>query len=155
MAPPAVWSEFEGLDGPEPLWRVPAERMMMRRDHLVPLGRQAAEAVEAAQAGVPERQGAFCAVCDIAVAAALDAAHVIPKGSDGSDDARNGLALCVLHHRLFDAGLFAIDPGTLMLRAHPDHTLDDMRITRTGIGHLEKRPHADALAWRWEHLPLP
>ena len=110
---------------------------------------------QAFRSAVLERQGAFCAVCDIAVAAALDAAHVIPKGSDGSDDARNGLALCVLHHRLFDAGLFAIDPGTLMVRAHPDHTLDDMRITRTGTGHLKKRPHADALAWRWEHLPLP
>jgi integrase len=33
----AAWPEFECLDGPEPLWRVPAERMKMRRDHLVPL----------------------------------------------------------------------------------------------------------------------
>ena len=46
----AAWTEFEGLDGPEPLWRVPAERMKMRRDHLVPLSRQAAEAVEAVRA---------------------------------------------------------------------------------------------------------
>ena len=46
----AAWSEFEGLGGPEPLWRVPAERMKMRRDHLVPLSRQAVEAVEAARA---------------------------------------------------------------------------------------------------------
>jgi integrase len=46
----AAWSEFEGLDGPEPLWRVPAARMKMRRDHLVPLSRQAAEAVEAVRA---------------------------------------------------------------------------------------------------------
>jgi hypothetical protein len=27
----AAWSEFEGLDGPEPQWRVPAERMKRRR----------------------------------------------------------------------------------------------------------------------------
>lgn len=33
----AEWGEFEGLDGPEPLWRIPAERMKMRRVHLVPL----------------------------------------------------------------------------------------------------------------------
>jgi integrase len=33
----ATWNEFEGLDGPEPLWRVPAARMKMEREHLVPL----------------------------------------------------------------------------------------------------------------------
>jgi integrase len=37
----AEWSEIESLDGPEPLWRIPAERMKMRRPHLVPLSRQA------------------------------------------------------------------------------------------------------------------
>ncbi len=35
------WVEFEGLDGPDPLWRVPAERMKMKKEHLVPLSRQA------------------------------------------------------------------------------------------------------------------
>lgn len=39
----AQWSEFEGLDGPEPLWRIPAERMKMRFEHLVPLAPQAVE----------------------------------------------------------------------------------------------------------------
>jgi len=39
----AEWSEFEGLDGPEPLWRIPAERMKMRRPHLVPLAPQVVE----------------------------------------------------------------------------------------------------------------
>lgn len=33
----ATWDEFKGLDGPEPLWRVPAARMKMQREHLVPL----------------------------------------------------------------------------------------------------------------------
>lgn len=37
----AEWSEFEDLDGPEPMWRIPAERMKMRSEHLVPLPRQA------------------------------------------------------------------------------------------------------------------
>jgi integrase len=37
----ATWGEFEGLDGPEPLWRVPAERMKMEREHLVPLSKAA------------------------------------------------------------------------------------------------------------------
>ena len=51
----AKWGEFEGLDTPTPLWRIPAERMKLRldkkdeeaHDHLVPLSRQAVEAIEA------------------------------------------------------------------------------------------------------------
>lgn len=37
----AQWDEFEDLDGPEPLWRIPDERMKMRAEHLVPLAKQA------------------------------------------------------------------------------------------------------------------
>ena len=43
----AKWSEFENLEGLEPLWRVPAERMELRRPHLVPLSRHAALALVA------------------------------------------------------------------------------------------------------------
>ncbi|MFC0410211.1 tyrosine-type recombinase/integrase [Roseomonas elaeocarpi] len=39
----AEWSEFEGLNGAEPRWRIPAARMKMRRDHLVMLAPQAVE----------------------------------------------------------------------------------------------------------------
>lgn len=39
----ADWSEFEDIDGDEPLWRLPEHRMKMRREHLVPLSRQAIE----------------------------------------------------------------------------------------------------------------
>lgn len=41
----ATWSEFENLEGPDPLWRIPAERMKLRRPHLVPLSRQAVVAL--------------------------------------------------------------------------------------------------------------
>lgn len=43
----ATWGEFEDLDGPEPTWRVPAPRMKMRTEHLVPLSRQAVEVLAA------------------------------------------------------------------------------------------------------------
>jgi integrase len=43
----ARWIEFEGLEGAEPLWRVPAIRMKMKKDHLVPLSRQAVEVLAA------------------------------------------------------------------------------------------------------------
>lgn len=51
------WGEVEGLDGAEPLWRVPAERMKMTRakkdegerfDHLVPLSPPAVAVLRAA-----------------------------------------------------------------------------------------------------------
>jgi integrase len=41
------WSEFENMDGAEPLWRIPAGRMKRRREHLVPLPRQAVEVLRA------------------------------------------------------------------------------------------------------------
>lgn len=42
----AVWSEFEDLDSKEPIWRIPAERMKMEREHLVPLSPQAVEVLK-------------------------------------------------------------------------------------------------------------
>lgn len=39
----AVKSEFEDLRGKNPLWRIPAARMKMGREHLVPLSAQAAQ----------------------------------------------------------------------------------------------------------------
>jgi integrase len=41
----ARWSEFENLAGDEPLWRIPAERTKMKREHIVPLAPQAVAAV--------------------------------------------------------------------------------------------------------------
>jgi len=38
----------------------------------------------------------------------VDAAHIYPKQEGGSDDVRNGLALCKLHHWAFDAGWLAV-----------------------------------------------
>jgi integrase len=37
----ARWSEIENIDGNDPLWRIPAERMKMKREHIVPLAPQA------------------------------------------------------------------------------------------------------------------
>ena len=40
------WDEFEDLDGPMPLWRIPALRMKMPNEHLVPLSSQAVRTLE-------------------------------------------------------------------------------------------------------------
>ena len=36
------------------------------------------------------------------------AAHIIPKNKNGTDDSRNGLSLCRTHHWAFDNGLFSL-----------------------------------------------
>ncbi len=38
----------------------------------------------------------------------IEAAHIYPKYMRGSDDPRNGIGLCKLHHWAFDNGLFSI-----------------------------------------------
>jgi len=101
---------------------------------------------------VLERQGATCAVCDIAVAGVIEAAHVVPKEHDGSDDERNGLALCATHHRMFDAGVFLVNPYNLSIHIpDPGYTASDLRITRLDLGHLTATPHRQAFNWRWSH----
>lgn len=56
-----------------------------------------------------------CAVCgfggrmDSNTAVAVEAAHIRMKSKDGPNAVTNGLALCSLHHKLFDSGAFYID----------------------------------------------
>ena len=57
-----------------------------------------------------------CAVCgfDVRMGAspvALEAAHIQWHQAGGPDIENNGIALCVLHHRLFDRGAFALVEG--------------------------------------------
>ena len=56
-----------------------------------------------------------CAVCAMSLSisgntVALEAAHIRWHASGGSNEIRNGLALCVLHHKLFDLGAFTLLP---------------------------------------------
>ena len=60
--------------------------------------------------------GHRCAVCRFAIrlpdrTLALDAAHIRWHRADGPDEVRNGMALCVMHHKLFDQGVFTVAPG--------------------------------------------
>ena len=44
------------------------------------------------------------------VSVALDAAHIRWHQAGGPDRENNGLALCVLHHKLFDLGAYTVGP---------------------------------------------
>jgi hypothetical protein len=105
---------------------------------------------QAFRATVLLKQGAACAVCGIGFPEVLDAAHLIPKEHDGTDDYRNGLALCALHHRMFDARLFEIEPSSLRICPTEPHGLQALKITKTDITHLPFRPHRTVLEWRWQ-----
>ena len=67
-----------------------------------------------------------CAVCKFSVRfqktnqpLAIEAAHVKWHVYDGPSEVENGLALCALHHRLFDKGAFTVLPN-LMVKVSPD-----------------------------------
>ena len=102
-----------------------------------------------------KRYGPRCAFCDIGVRDVLDAAHLRAKRHDGSDDPRNGLVLCALHHRAFDAGLVEVHPETLELHMRDEGpSRETLRITRESIKHLTKPPHPVALRWCWKRRDL-
>lgn len=58
-----------------------------------------------------DRQCAFCGYDGqlAGATAGLDAAHVRWFSFGGPDDLDNGLALCTLHHKLFDLGALGLD----------------------------------------------
>lgn len=68
-----------------------------------------------------------CAVCGLGHASVnareAEAAHIVPRGLKGADDARNGLALCRSHHWAFDVGLFGIAPDRKVV-IRPQATAD-------------------------------
>lgn len=96
---------------------------------------------------VMSRQGPQCTVCGFGLLEALEAAHLVPKSANGSDDPRNGIVLCVLHHRLFDAGLFKIDPDSFDVVPTEPHSLEALRISCNNLKNLSSSVREEALRW--------
>ncbi|MEM0134644.1 MAG: HNH endonuclease [Thermoplasmatales archaeon] len=97
--------------------------------------------------GVLKRYGKICSVCDFDIEEAIEAAHIVPKESNGTDDARNGITLCANHHRLFDTNFFAFDKESKIL-IRKDFNAKDLGITKSDLKHLRNLPHQKALEWR-------
>lgn len=69
---------------------------------------------------ISEAYGHRCAVCGNGVQspkglAAVECAHVYPKRLSGSDDIRNGICLCRMHHWAFDAGWMSLSDELVVL----------------------------------------
>jgi DNA-directed RNA polymerase subunit RPC12/RpoP len=71
---------------------------------------------------IQEYYGNSCAVCGskwvVKGQYEAEAAHIIPVRKNGSDDPRNGIALCRFHHWTFDKGIFTLTDD-LEIRASP------------------------------------
>ena len=89
--------------------------------------------------------GSKCAVCNIRNKFLLDAAHIIPKEDNGSDDWRNGIILCKNHHSAFDRGLFKIEEDNFSIIKYED----GLNISETHLTTITALlPHKDALRIR-------
>jgi len=106
-----------------------------------------------------------CAVCGFdvrlgSVAIALDAANIRWHQAGGPHQETNGLALCVLHHKMFDLGAFTVDTENVLL-------VSDQAIGTTGFNESllgfhgmairspqrpEFKPHVDFLHWHGKEV---
>ena len=74
--------------------------------------------------------------------AALEAAHVRWWALDGPDDLDNGLALCILHHKLFDRGMLGLDDerAVVVSRGFTARTTTGCSVYDLHGRHLAPRP---------------
>jgi len=89
----------------------------------------------------------------------IEAAHIISRGALGTDDVRNGLALCRAHHWAFDQGLICVGPERkIMVRPAalviaenaPLKLLEGRQLREPAIA--THAAHQDALAWHRNRL---
>jgi putative restriction endonuclease len=96
-----------------------------------------------------------CLVTGIDVTEMLDAAHIIPVASGGTEHPENGLLLSASVHRALDAGLWAINPETLTIETRdsgPD--AQRMKLDEIDLSNFSKLLNSKALAFRYESLFL-
>jgi hypothetical protein len=118
----------------------------------------------------PKRDNAFrhvvlgaydftCSICEMKFRLGslieATAAHIVPKRKSGTDDPRNGLALCRTHHWAFDVGLFSLSDDyrvTLSPVLNQADARNFILLDSEGKPILLPRnevvqPHPKALAW--------
>jgi hypothetical protein len=91
------------------------------------------------------------------------AAHIIPKSEKGTDDPRNGIALCLFHHWALDRGLFSItDKYSIVVSPHmseysnnpePMQLLSEAKVVLPSAA--DARPSLKSLEWHRKHTFIP
>lgn len=96
-----------------------------------------------------------CLVTEINVTEMLDAAHIIPVASGGTESSENGMLLSASAHRALDSGLWAINPSTLQIETKKDGpTAERMKLLVTDLSHQASKLNLEALEFRYEKLFL-
>ncbi len=106
-----VETHFPGTVAPDVLVAVGLDPMLLEGGRAPRRDRRRSSAWPAAVIEAWDRQCAFCGF-DGATGGAvvgIEAAHVRWFKLGGPDDLDNGLALCSLHHKLFDRGMLGLD----------------------------------------------
>lgn len=100
-----------------------------------------------------------CAVCGFdvrlgSVSIALDAAHIQWHQARGPETENNGLALCVLHHKIFDLGAFTVDGGIVLVSQEANGSTGFEQTLLAYHGkpirspqHPDWTPHPEHLGW--------
>jgi len=85
-----------------------------KNKQIVKVTREANLRDRAFRQAILEAYGYRCAVCGMKIYSPnnlqweVEAAHIVPRSSNGKDDILNGIALCRLHHWTFDVGWFTL-----------------------------------------------
>ena len=105
-----------------------------------------------------------CAVCEMKFRLGdlveATAAHIVPKQNNGTDDPRNGLALCHTHHWAFDAGVFSLDDSYEVILSSVVERAEQRNFGLLALSgktillpnNEGMQPHPVALAWHRNHV---
>jgi putative restriction endonuclease len=105
-----------------------------------------------------------CALCGEGLKAAngkteTEAAHIVPRGRFGADDARNGIALCRSHHWAFDKGMWGVAAdGTVVIATAITELAENAHLVEYGGAGLKEpsdpavAPAPEALAWHIDNI---
>lgn len=97
----------------------------------------------------------ICPVTEINVTEMLDAAHIIPVASGGTESSENGILLSASAHRAMDSGLWAINPLTLQIETKKDGpSTQQMKLSVTDLTKHANYLNREALEFRYERLFL-
>lgn len=140
LSPPKIEPEPTGLFGPRR--RTVAEVTRAERDPLFKFN-------------ILRKFDGRCLLTSLDVTEMLDAAHVIPVASGGTESLDNGLLLSASVHRAFDAGLWAINPRTLAVESKlGGPTIKRMKLSNLDLTSASHLLNVEALEYRYERLFL-
>ncbi|MCK4607242.1 MAG: HNH endonuclease [candidate division Zixibacteria bacterium] len=86
-----------------------------------------------------------CAICRLDFPELLNAGHIVPWNKDPKRraDPANGIAMCTLHDRAFDRGLFTIDNSHCVVLSKRIKRTSDSLLHRVGFLQIDGQPVAN------------